>query len=313
MPSRSSRFNAGKLTHEVRDKANAIDLPSEFYRSVADVVRTARARAYRAINTNMVAAYWDVGRKIVEEEQNGAGRAEYGARLIKTLAFRLTAEFGRGFDESNLRNFRQFFLTFRGQDSQAAKRDAVRRELTWTHYRRLMRVENGQAREWYLRETIDQKWDTRALSRQIDSLYYERVMMSRDKAVVRQEAHEKTVPLSAKPRDFIKDPTVLEFIDIEDRANFREAELEQAIIDKLRDFMLELGKGFAFVARQHRIATETQDFFVDLVFYNHILKCFVLIDLKSGPLTHQDVGQIDMYVRIFEDRIKGPDKSKPQA
>jgi predicted nuclease of restriction endonuclease-like (RecB) superfamily len=168
-----------------------------------------------------------------------------------------------------------------------------------------MRVEKPEAREWYMNEAAEQNWSTRALDRQIKSLYYERMLMSRDQAPVTEEMREKTAPLAAAPEDFIKDPYVLEFLGLQDNPGFREAELETAIIGKLQAFMLELGKGFAFVARQQRVSTDTKDFFVDLVFYNYILKCFVLVDLKCGELTHQDIGQMDMYVRLYEDRVKG--------
>jgi len=272
----------------------------DFYRSVAEILRTARANAYRAVNFAMVEAYWNVGRKIVEEEQQGRGRAEYGATLLKKLSMRLTEEFGAGFSEQSLRNMRQFFSCF-------PIRSALRSELTWTHYKALIRVENGDARAYYAIEAADQNWSTRALERQIHSLYYERLLMSRDKAPVTQEMMEKTGPLASDPQDFIKDPYVLEFLGLKGKPDFRESDLEQAIIGKLQAFMLELGKGFAFVARQQRISTETKDFFVDLVFYNYLLKCFVLVDLKSGDLTHQDIGQMDMYVRLYEDTIKGPD------
>ena len=196
-----------------------------------------------------------------------------------------------------MRQFYQFFSIL----------SALRRELTWTHYKALIRVENEKARAYYLQEAAEQNWSVRALERQINSLYYERLLMSRDKAAVTEEMQQKTAPLAPTPQDFIKDPYVLEFLDIPDAHEFREAELEQAIIGKLQAFMLELGKGFAFVARQQRISTETKDFFVDLVFYNYILKCFVLVDLKTGGLTHQDIGQMDMYVRLFEDTIKSAD------
>jgi len=179
--------------------------------------------------------------------------------------------------------------------------------LAWTHYRLLLRVEKPDARAWYLKEAADQNWSTRALERQINSLYYERLLLSRDRAPVIEEMQAKTAPLAPTPKDFIKDPYVLEFLGIPDAHKFREADLEQAVIEKLQAFMLELGKGFAFVGRQQRISTETKDFFVDLVFYNYILKCFVLVDLKTGELTHQDIGQMDMYVRLFEDTIKSAD------
>ena len=276
----------------VRGNQNLSATRRDFYQSIAEILRAARANAYRAVNFAMVEAYWNVGRMIVEEEQQGKERAEYGAALIKNLSVRLCGEFGKGFTESNLWNFRQFYLAFPAQDPRNQKLYALRRELTWTHYRLLMRVGKPDARAWYLKEAADQNWSTRALERQINSLYYERLLMSRDKAAVTEEMQQKTVPLAPTPQDFIKDPYVLEFLGIPDAHEFREAELEQAIIGKLQTFMLELGKGFAFVARQQRISTETKDFFVDLVFYNYILKCFVLVDLKTGELTHQDIGQI---------------------
>ena len=254
----------------------------------------------------MVEAYWNVGRRIVEEEQQGKERAEYGKYLIRDLAIRLQKEFGKGFTESNLRYFRMLYLAYPA-DRGRSIRHALRDELSWTHYRLLLGVEKPEARTWYMNEAADQNWSTRALERQINSLYYERLLMSRDKAPVVDEMREKTAPLAPQPEDFIKDPYVLEFLGIPDSHKFRESELEEAIIGKLQAFLLELGKGFSFVARQRRISTETKDFFVDLVFYNYLLKCFVLVDLKTGELTHQDIGQMDMYVRLFEDKVKGPD------
>jgi predicted nuclease of restriction endonuclease-like (RecB) superfamily len=313
------RKNMGISGEPIRDA-----LRPEFYESVADVIRTARGKAYRAVNTVMVEAYWDVGRMIVEEEQQGKERAEYGQALLSNLALRLTEDFGKGYSERNLRNFRQFYLWFpirnavrsesppthkaeRLPDNSKSIRHALRDELTWTHYRHLMRVEKPDARAWYLNEAADQNWSTRILDRQINSLYYERLKMSRDKKPVIEEMQEKTALLAPSPKDFIKDPYVLEFLGLKDNPDFRESDLEQAIIGKLQAFMLELGKGFAFVARQQRISTETKDFFIDLVFYNYILKCFVLIDLKTGELAHQDIGQMDMYVRLYEDKYKSSD------
>jgi len=279
----------------------------EFYDSIAEVLRTARSSAYRAVNFIMVEAYWNIGRMIVEEEQQGNERAEYGTALIKNLSPRLTEEFGKGFTKRNLWQMRQFYLVFQPESPQSQKVHALRAQLTWTHYRLLIRVENPEARKWYMRESADQNWSTRALERQINSLYYERLLMSRDKTPVVEEMREKTEPLVPLPEDFIKDPYVLEFLGIPDAYQFREAELEEAIIGKLQAFMLELGKGFAFVGRQHRISTETKDFFIDLVFYNYILKCFLLIDLKTRELIHEDIGKMDMYVRLFEDTVKGAD------
>ncbi|TRZ85216.1 DUF1016 domain-containing protein [bacterium] len=278
----------------------------EFYQAIIDILRNARSKAYHAVNFTMVEAYWNIGRRIVEEEQQGKERAEYGKYLIRDLSTRLQKEFGKGFTESGLWFFRQFYLAYPADPGQPIL-DALRRELSWTHYRLLLRIEKPEARAWYMNEAADQNWSTRALERQIHSLYYERLLMSRDKAPVVDEMWEKTAPHAPKPEDFIKDPYVLEFLGIPDSHKFRESELEEAIIGKLQAFLLELGKGFSFVARQRRISTESKDFFVDLVFYNYLLKCFVLVDLKTGELTHQDIGQMDMYVRLFEDKVKGPD------
>jgi predicted nuclease of restriction endonuclease-like (RecB) superfamily len=293
----------------------------DFNESVAEILRAARTKAHRAVNFTMVEAYWTIGRMIVEEEQEGKERAEYGKALLRNLSLHLSREFGKGFTETNLKYFRQFYLAFpilhavRGKSvaakplssNQLAIRHALSDQLTWTHYRLLLRVEKPAAREWYMTEAAEQNWSTRALERQIHSLYYERLSLTQDREAVAEEMREKTAPLANEPADFIKDPYVLEFLGIPDAHKFRESELEEAILGKLQTFMLELGKGFAFVARQQRIRTETKDFFVDLVFYNYLLKCFVLIDLKTGELTHQDIGQMDMYVRLYEDAVKGPE------
>ena len=298
--SREKTSGRREKTSRSVSKRAAVTHRRDLYQSIAKVLRAARANAYRAVNFTMVEAYWNVGRMIVEEEQQGKERAEYGAALLKNLSIRLTGEFGAGFSEQSLRNMRQVFSSF-------SIRSALRSELTWTHYKTLIRVENEAARAYYATEAADQNWTVSALERQINSLYYERLLLSRDRAPVIEEMQAKTAALAPTPKDFIKDPYVLDFLGIPDAHKFREADLEQAIIDKLQAFMLELGKGFAFVARQQRISTETKDFFIDLVFYNYVLKCFVLVDLKTGELTHQDIGQMDMYVRLFEDTIKGAD------
>ena len=291
-----------------------------FFDDIRRILIQARQKAYAAVNFTMVEAYWLVGKRIVQEEQQGRLRAEYGKHLLIELSAKLAAEFGSGYSPQSLRNMRQFYFLFgkcsalrsisnhpakKGLELREKKCSALRRELAWTHYKALIRVENEKARLWYMNEAADQNWSTRALERQINSLYYDRLLMSRDKAPVIDEMRKNIKPLAAAPEDFIKDPYVLEFLAIPDQHKFRESELEQAIIEKLRDFILELGKGFAFVARQQRISTETSEFYIDLVFYNYILKCFVLIDLKTGRLTHQDIGQIDMYVRLYEDTRKG--------
>lgn len=266
------------------------------YRAIEQIIEEARNKVYRTANFTMVQAYWNIGRTIVEEEQKGKERAEYGKELIARLSKKLTQRYGRGYTETNLKYMRQFYQVFQ-------KGHALRDELSWTHYRLLLKVKDGKARDFYIKEAIDGNWSTRSLGRQIHKLYYERMLMSKDSPEVRAEADERTHP--QEPRDIIKDPYVLDFLDLNDSTKFRETQLEQAIIDKLQDFLLELGKGFAFVGRQYRLSAGTGNhFYADLVFYNYLLKCFLVIDLKTTELTHQDIGQMDMYVRYFEDKIR---------
>ena len=269
----------------------------QLHGQIAQIINTGKQTAYKSINSAMTLTYWEIGRLIVEEEQQGKERADYGKFLIASLAKRLKKEFGSGYSEASLWNYRQFHTTY-------PILSAVRRELTWTHYRLIMRVENANARNFYETESIQGNWSTRALERQIHTFYYERILASRDREGVAKEAEEKTTPLSISPRDFIKDPYILEFLDIKPDHSLYESDLEQLIMDNLQQFILELGRGFAFVARQQYIRIGEDDFYIDLVFYNYILKCFVLIDLKMGKLTHQDVGQMDSYVRIYEDKFK---------
>ncbi len=261
------------------------------------ILHAARAKSYSAVNSAMVDAYWQIGRRIVEEEQKGKGRAEYGTQMIETLSKQLTLEFGNGFSPTNLAGFRKFYLTFPTEEILYT----VCTKLTWSHCRLIMRVDNPKAREYceyYLREATEQSWSVRVLERNIHTLYYERLLASRDKksALAREAEFEKH-----SPADFIKDPFVLEFLNLSEDPMVSEMEMETAIISKLQKFLLELGKGFSFVGRQMRITTETSHFYIDLVFYNFLLKCFVLIDLKVDKLTHQDLGQMDMYVRMFDD------------
>jgi len=267
---------------------------------VRALIQAARQQALRAVDTVQVRTYWEIGRHIVEFEQGGAERAEYGSKLLSRLAESMAIEFGAGFDVSNLRKMRQFYLYFPIQD-------ALRPELSWTHYRTLLRVESEAARLWYLREAAEQNWSTRALERQIGTLYYERLLASQDRRAVEQEAATNLAALPPTPRDFVRDPVLLEFLGLPQTGKLLEADLEQALLDNLQAFLLELGKGFAFVARQQRISTESKDFFLDMVFYNYLLKCFVLFDLKTGELTHQDIGQMDMYVRMYDDLKRGAD------
>jgi predicted nuclease of restriction endonuclease-like (RecB) superfamily len=295
------------------------------YGQVRAVLEQARASAYRAVNFAMVQAFWQVGRLIVEHEQGGRLRAGYGEAVLDVLSRRLTAEFGRGFDPRNLRYMRAFFLAFPIWNALRSKsrRDVkpktgvsasralatsdpttLRPELSWTHYRLLLGVENPQAREWYLQEAAGQNWSTRQLERQIAVLYYERLLASRKPVPVRKEARKRLAAVA--PEQFIRDPYVLEFLDLKEYPALRESTVEQAIIDNVQDFLLELGKGFSFVARQKRMRFEEEDFYVDLVFYNYLLRCFVLVDLKVGKLTHQDIGQMDAYVRMFDAHARPP-------
>jgi predicted nuclease of restriction endonuclease-like (RecB) superfamily len=264
------------------------------------LILQARQQALRAVDVVQVRTCWEMGRHIVEFEQGGAERAQYGARLLPRLAERLTAEFGKGFDERNLRHMRAFFQTF-------PIWNALRSELSWTHYRLLMQVEDSRAREWYMAEAATQNWGTRALERQIGTLYYERLLASRDRPPVREEATRNLAALEKSPREFVRDPVLLEFLGLPNTGKLLESKLEQALIENLQAFLLELGKGFAFVARQQRISTESKDFYLDLVFYNYLLKCFVLFDLKTTELAHQDIGQMDMYVRMYDEQRRGPE------
>ncbi|WP_408980972.1 YhcG family protein [Pseudomonas sp. B21-040] len=268
--------------------------------NLGELIRQARQKVLRAVDTAQVQTCWQIGRHIVEFEQEGARRAGYGKQLLSTLAKVLTAEFGKGFDASNLRYMRLFYQAF-------PMCDALRHELSWTHYRRLLRVDNDHARHWYMNESAIQNWSSRALERQINTLYYERLLASRDRDAVKDEADTNIQKMRASPRDFIRDPVVLEFLGLPNAGQVLETELEQALINQLQGFLLELGKGFAFIARQQRISTDSKDFYIDLVFYNYLLKCFVIFDLKRGELTCQDVGQMDMYVRMYDELRRGPE------
>lgn len=261
---------------------------------IKNILKRAQSKAVSAVNSAMVFAYWKIGKRIVEEEQKGSERADYGTFLLKQLAEKLTQDIGKKFDERELRRIRQFYLTF-------PIRDTVRPELSWSHYRLLIRVENETARKYYLNESISQHWSTRKLDRNISSQFFQRMLSSQE---VTQELPQEGM---VDHRDFIKNPYVLEFLDLPANLTHKKKEIEKAIITHLQSFLLELGKGFAFVAQQKLIRTETSDFFIDLVFYNYLLKCFVIIDIKSSKLTHQDIGQLDMYVRMFDELEKTED------
>jgi predicted nuclease of restriction endonuclease-like (RecB) superfamily len=266
-----------------------------FHSDIRNILEQARGKARSAVNTAMVEAYWLIGQRIVEEEQQGENRAQYGQRLLENLATVLSTSFGKGFSYANLRNFRQFYLTYPDQEICYT----LCSKLSWSHNRLIMRVENPKARGYYLHEGTAQNWTVRQLERNIKSQSFQRLLST--------QAAQSPTPETAAHMDFIKDPYVLEFLQLPETGQLKESKLEQAIIDELQKFLLELGKGFSFVARQMRISTETSHFFIDLVFYNYLLKCFVIIDLKTGKLSHQDIGQMDMYVRMFDDLKRGDD------
>lgn len=293
------------------DKLQGDELASLFV-DVKEIVQQARSQVYRAVNSAMVWAYWLVGKRIVEEEQGGEKRAEYGTYLIATLSQELTTAFGKGFSIQSLKNFRQFYLTFPALpigstvwSQSKSKSSAPWSLLSWSHFKAIMRVTDSAAREWYVKESSVNNWSVRTLDRNISSQYYQRLLASQVKDPVIQEMEKKTAPYQNEKLEFIKNPSVLEFLNLPTQAGLTESKIEMAIVDNLHQFLLELGKGFAFVERQKLIRTETRDYFIDLVFYNYILKCFVLIDLKTERVMHQDVGQMDMYVRMFDEMIKG--------
>ncbi len=267
------------------------------YDDIRAIIINTRNTIYKAVNTGILEANWKIGRRMVEEEQAGASRAEYGQRVINDLAEKLSVEFGRGFDARELRRYRQFYLLF-------PKWDALRPELTWTHYRTLIRVENERARLYYMNEAALQNWSTRALDSQIERLTYERILSSQNQLIVKEAEDAASRQAQLTPADIIKDPYVLDFLGLPSGVNFYEKDLEKALIDNLQQFLLELGRGFSFVSRQYRFKTDNENYYVDLVFYNFILKCFVLIDLKVGKLTYQDIGQMDFYIRYFEENIR---------
>jgi predicted nuclease of restriction endonuclease-like (RecB) superfamily len=272
------------------------------YEQIRNILVAAKNRGWQAVNTIMVEAHWDVGRVIVEEEQAGREKADYGKRVIIGLSQRLQEEFGKGYDRSNLFHMRAFFLAY-------PKVDALRRQLSWTHYRLLLRVDKSDARAFYEAESVSSRWSTRELERQINSLLFDRLSLSRDKAgdlALAQKGHEIT-----QPSDLVKDPLVLEFTGLRQDEHFRESDLERALIAKLQQFLLELGKGFAFMGRQQRITLDGEHFFIDLVFYNRLTHSFVLIDLKVGKLTHQDLGQMQMYVNFYQRELTALEENPP--
>ena len=297
------------------------------------IVSKARSKAFAAVNYSLVERNWRIGQRIVEQEQNGASRAEYGKHVIEIASAALTEEFGKGFSETNIRTFRKFFLIFRNleiqqtlsaesnlpkqqtlsdnlsshfQKGQTPPAQFKLRLLPWSHYERLIRVEDKKAREWYAKEAFEQGWSYRTLSRNINTLYYERLLISKDKAPVEKEMKEKTNEFQQDKLEYIS-PVVMEFLGLPSDSSLKESKLESAIINNLEKFLMEMGKGYALVARQQHIRTEENDYYIDLVFYNYLIKSFILVDLKVNRITYQDVGQMDMYLQMYDKMKKGPD------
>lgn len=303
------------------------DYQSKLISDIKQFLHFARSHAYNAVNSAMVQAYWLIGNRIVEEEQGGEYRAEYGKNLIEKIARELTDEFGKGFDAREIRKIRQFYLLFPIRDAVRAELkmngscminwDAVSPEsskqlyyvlftkLSWTHIRHLLRVTNPKAREYYIYETVANNWSTRTLERNISTQYYQRLLSSQVTEPVINEMSIESAGFQNDKMDFIKNPSVLEFLNLPVNMSYTEQKLERALIENLQHFLLELGKGYAFVERQQLVRTETSDFYIDLVFYNYLLKCFVIIELKTEKMTHQDIGQLDMYVRMYDDLKRG--------
>ncbi len=298
------------------------------------IVSKARSKAFAAVNYSLVERNWRIGQRIVEQEQNGASRAEYGKHVIEVASAALTEEFGKGFSYTNIANYKRFYLTFNDlqilqtvseefnnpiQQTLPAKSSAPYKEdkaksaqselrlLPWSHYERLIRVEDKKAREWYTKEAFEQGWSFRTLNRNINTLYYERLLMSTKKQPVVDEMQDKTKAYQQDKLEYIKSPVVLEFLGLPEDTSLAESKLETAIINNLEKFLMEMGKGYALVARQQHIRTEENDYYIDLVFYNYLIKSFILVDLKVNRITYQDVGQMDMYLQMYDKMKKGPD------
>ena len=279
-----------------------------FYDRVREIIETARGAVYRDVNLTMVKTYWQIGRVILEEEQQGRERAEYGRSVLKTLSDKLIKEIGKGFSVDNLENMRKFYLAYSKSETVSRNLESYDFQLSWSHYLKLIRIDNPEERKFYEIEAIQNNWSLRELRRQFDSALYQRLVLSRDKKGVKKLSEKGQVV--ERPKDTLKDPYILEFIGLPENVKYSESQLEQKLIDKLEHFLLELGKGFTFVARQKRITIDEKHFRVDLVFYNRILKSFVVIDLKIGELKHQDIGQIQMYVNYYDRFVKLKDENR---
>jgi predicted nuclease of restriction endonuclease-like (RecB) superfamily len=270
---------------------------NDIFKDVESIVEQARGYAYNAVNIAMVQRNWLLGKRIAEEELQGEDRAIYGKEIVKQLSIHLTNVYGKGFTQSNLYQFVQFYKFFPEIFHTVCVKSQI---LSWSHYRTLLRVTDKDARDWYLQEAINEMWSVRTLDRNIASQYYYRLLQSQNKKIVKEEMIQITTPFQQDKLEFIKNPIVAEFLGLAPNTDFTETELETSIITHIQKFVMELGKGYAFVARQQHIKTDMGDYFIDLVFYNYILKCFLLIDLKTSRITHQDVGQMDMYVRMYD-------------
>ena len=277
---------------------------SKFYKDIAELLDKARQKTYTTINTIMVETYWKIGQKIVLEEQKGNERANYGEKLIENLSIYLTDKFGKGFSEANLKNMRRFYIVCPKLDTHCVT------NLSWSNVRQIIRLDNKEEREYYFNESYTQKWSSRELERNIKTKYYYRLLSTKNKTNNKDNLPIKKTLNNIKIENFIKDPYILEFLDINEDIEGKETILEKALINNLQKFLLELGKGFSFIGRQYRISTETEHFYIDLVFYNYLLKCFVIIDLKTRKLNHSDIGQMDMYVRMF-DKLKKQKDDNP--
>ena len=280
----------------------------DILKDMCGIIESSQKAAYQAVNIALVRRNWLLGYRIASEEMRGKERAKYGAEIIKKLAKELSAEYGKGFTKSNLYSFYAFYKTYPEIFQTASGKS--QKLLSWSHYAVLLQVNDEKARAWYEKEAMEQTWSVRTLQRNVSSQYYYRMLQTQKREIVEEEMKELTAEYQSDKLEFIKNPMIAEFLGLASNTDFTESDFEKSILSNLQKFLMELGKGYAFVARQQHIHTEKQDYFIDLVFYNYILKCFVLIDLKTQKITHQDVGQMDMYIRMY-DELKRSDGDNP--
>ena len=295
-----------KINPCITTSANEKEMLNLLVADIRSIVNNGMEKAYHSVNSVMIRTYWLVGQRIVEEEQKGDVRAEYGKQMLKDLAHEMVLLYGESYNERNLYSFRKFYLSFKEWEIL----NACVQNLKWTHFRSLTRVEDEDARYWYMNEAAKEMWSTRTLDRNISTQYYYRLLQSPQKEDVMNEMRQLTSGLQKQPDTLLKNPIITEFLQLPSDLNFTESQLESSIIDHIQEFIMEMGRGFAFVARQQHIRTDMGDFYIDLVFYNYVLKCFLLVDLKIGQITHQDVGQMDMYVRMY-DQLKCTEGDNP--